>query len=328
METGGNKVSIIVPCFNAQRTIKETIESALKQTDIDFEIVVIDDGSVDKSLSIIRIFEPEVRVISGPNQGVSIARNKGIAETNGEWIIFLDSDDLLCESTIEKRLQIARQSNADVIITDWQDFSEDQEGDIRLLESHRIDWDALANNAEIACATHVWATTGAIMYRRSMVEKIGGFREDLPVIQDARFLFDAAFHGAKFAHAPHCGSYYRIQDNSLSRRSFAEFWLDVLRNGEQIEALWQSNSDSLSFEKRQALADIFNGATNALLRIGHPKAFQAYSRLNIYSEKESWKLYCGFALMRLFGGSTVRFLFRIGKIIKHMDWKSEARVGF
>ena len=69
------------------------------------------------------------------------------------------------------------------------------------------------------------------MYRRSLVEKIGGFREDLPVIQDARFLFDAAYHGARFAHSAHVGARYRISPQSLSRRDPARFWRDALLNG-------------------------------------------------------------------------------------------------
>src|SRR5712692_4310322 len=70
--------------------------------------------------------------------------------------------------------------------------------------------------------------------RRSLVEKIGGFREDLPVIQDARFLSDATYHGASFVHSPHLGARYRISLQGLSRRDPARFWRDVLLSGRQI----------------------------------------------------------------------------------------------
>ena len=102
-----------------------------------------------------------------------------------------------------------------------------------------VDVEALAADPEVACATRFWAPPAALMYRRSLVDKIGGFRPDLPVIQDARFLFDAASHGAGFARSPHVGAFYRVRPQSLSRRDPARFWRDVLLNGTQIEALWR-----------------------------------------------------------------------------------------
>ena len=132
-----------------------------------------------------------------------------------------------------------------------------------------VDLAALEADAETGCATHVWATTAALMYRRSLVEKIGGFREDLPVIQDARFLFDAAYHGARFAHSPHLGARHRLSPQSLSRRDPARFWRDCLLNGKQIEALWRTRG-ALTSERMTALADIYNGAAHGLFRAADP----------------------------------------------------------
>jgi hypothetical protein len=132
-------------------------------------------------------------------------------------------------------------------------------------------------NPEVATATSVWATTAAILYRRDLVERIGGFRHDLPIIQDARFLFDAARHGARFAHAPHVGARYRISAGSLSRRDPARFWLDVLRNGEQIEGLWRSRG-ALAPNEARALAHIYDNAARGLFDASHPAYFDAVRR--------------------------------------------------
>ena len=270
-------VSVIVPFFNAVPMLTELIGSTVAQKGIESDIVAIDDGSTDNSLSFARGFEPAIRVLTGSNRGVSAARNRGIAETAGEWIVFLDADDLLVPGTLRRRLETAEATGADVVVCDWQEFFDRGDGAVEGAV-RSIDVAALAADAEIACATHVWATTAALMYRRGLVEKIGGFREDLPVIQDARFLFDAAYHGARFAHSAHVGARYRITPQSLSRRDPARFWRDALLNGKQIEALWRKRR-ALTSRQMTALADIYNGAAHGLFRAGDPAFREALAAL-------------------------------------------------
>src|SRR5690348_16429646 len=93
------RISIIVPFFNAP-ALQQALASAVMQTGVNAEIVAIDDGSTDDSPSIARSFEPAIRVLSGPNQGASFARNRGIGQTEGEWIVFLDADDVLAPGTL------------------------------------------------------------------------------------------------------------------------------------------------------------------------------------------------------------------------------------
>src|SRR6266851_8108880 len=83
-------ICVVIPCFNAAETLPAAIESACTQDVAGVEIIVVDDGSTDTSLAIARRFEPLVRVVTGPNRGVSTARNRGIAGTRGAWIVFLD----------------------------------------------------------------------------------------------------------------------------------------------------------------------------------------------------------------------------------------------
>ena len=271
------QISIVIPCFEAARTIAAAVGSALEQRDFGIDIIVVDDGSTDSSLEIARAFEPRVRVLTGPNQGVSAARNRGIRETSGAWIVFLDADDLLVPGTLQNRLETAEATGADVVVCDWQEFFDGRDGTVDGAV-RSLDLAALAVDAELACATHVWASTAALMYRRSLVEKIGGFREDLPVIQDARFLFDAAFHGARFAHSPHLGARHRLSPQSLSRRDPARFWRDCLLNGTQIEALWRAGG-TLTSGRISALADIYNGAAHGLFRAGDRAFRQALAAL-------------------------------------------------
>jgi glycosyltransferase involved in cell wall biosynthesis len=270
-------ISVVIPCFNAEATIGQAIASVLEQSGREIEILVVDDGSTDHSLAVARSFGPRVRVITGPNRGVAAARNRGIAKTGGEWIVFLDADDLLLPKTLARRSATAAARSGDVVICDWQDLVEAG----RLLvegPTRSVDPEALAANPEVACAAHLWAASAALMYRRNLVDKIGGFRLDLPVIQDARFLFDAARHGARFVRSPHVGALYRIRPQSLSRRDPACFWRDVLLNGMQIEALWRARG-CLAAGQRAALADIYNGAAQGLFRARDPSFHNAFAAL-------------------------------------------------
>ena len=241
------------------------------------DVVAIDDGSTDRSLEIAYTFEPRIRVLTGANRGVSAARNRGIAATASTWIVFLDADDLLVAGTLQRRLTTAEATSADVVVCDWQEFFDRGDGTVDGAV-RSVDLAALEADAETGCATHVWATTAALLYRRSLVEKIGGFREDLPVIQDARFLFDAAYHGARFAHSPHLGARYRLSPQSLSRRDPARFWRDVFSNGKQIEALWRDRGP-LSARQQEALKGIYNTAARGLFAAAAPQFFEAVAAL-------------------------------------------------
>jgi glycosyltransferase involved in cell wall biosynthesis len=267
------RIAVVVPCYNASETLDQTLES-VRQQDVPVEVVVVDDGSTDASADIARRFSPWARVIEGPNRGVSSARNRGIAETTAEWLVFLDADDLLKPETLRRRLAPALEAEADVIICEYEELIEGAGGVFTVGARRRVDWQALRRDPEGAIASHVWTTTAALAYRRSLVEKIGGFRLDLPVIQDARLLFDAAFHGARMVGTDHVGAQYRIVPHSLSRRDPAGFWRDVLVNGRQIEALWRERQ-TLSRERLGILRDIYDQAARGLFARGDAAFFQA-----------------------------------------------------
>ncbi len=88
-------VSIVIPCFNAEGTVGEAIQSALDQDYPNREVIVIDDGSTDKSVDVIRTFGDSIRWETGPNRGGNVARNRGLELARGTLIQFLDSDDIL-----------------------------------------------------------------------------------------------------------------------------------------------------------------------------------------------------------------------------------------
>lgn len=102
--SNSHTVSVIIPCYNAAPFLCETLNSVLAQTYQPLEVLVVDDGSTDESAAIADSYGPPVRVIRQENQGESVARNRGIEEAQGEWIAFLDADDVWKPEKLEKQV--------------------------------------------------------------------------------------------------------------------------------------------------------------------------------------------------------------------------------
>src|SRR2546421_12547046 len=97
-------VSILIPCFNAKRWIGTAIQSALAQTYEPKEIIVVDDGSTDGSLDVIKSFGDSIRWETGPNRGGNVARNRLLALARGSWLQYLDADDYLLPDKIARQI--------------------------------------------------------------------------------------------------------------------------------------------------------------------------------------------------------------------------------
>src|SRR5690349_18640783 len=113
-------VSIVIPCHNAERFLAETLDSALLQTYPQIEVVVVDDGSTDDTPELIRSYGGRLIAEFGPNRGASAARNRGTSLARGEFIQYLDADDLLPPDAIEKRVTGMLETGADVAYSDWE----------------------------------------------------------------------------------------------------------------------------------------------------------------------------------------------------------------
>lgn len=120
-------ISIIVPIYNGSNYVRETLESLANQTYSDFEVVIVDDGSTDDSLQICRDFaatNKRFKVIHQDNQGVSAARNAGVKEAAGDYIGFVDCDDLVSSHYIESLAQLLREGEADMSFVSHIRFGE------------------------------------------------------------------------------------------------------------------------------------------------------------------------------------------------------------
>ena len=116
-------ISVIIPVYNGEKTIKETIESVLNQTFTDFEIIVINDGSKDETIQIVEsLQDPRIKLFSYPNAGQAASRNRGISKAVGEFIAFLDADDLWTPDKLEAQLKALQENPQAAVAYSWTDF--------------------------------------------------------------------------------------------------------------------------------------------------------------------------------------------------------------
>ena len=123
-------ISIIMPCYNTEQYVEETLKSVLDQSFKDYEIICLNDGSTDDTLEILNRYQksyPNIRVISSENHGVAYQRNIGVQCAQGKYIYYMDSDDLLRENCLETLYQYAEADNLDVLYFEADSFYETKE---------------------------------------------------------------------------------------------------------------------------------------------------------------------------------------------------------
>lgn len=257
-------VSIVIPCFNAARFLEEAVRSALAQSYGLVEIIIVDDGSTDGTAGIIHSFGSAIRAEFGPNRGASAARNLGTQRARGEFIQYLDADDVLPPEAVEQRVRVLEESGGDVAYSDWQHLVEVHPGSFEHGAIVTQDLEAIHADPEIAMFVNFWAPPVALTYRASIVRAIGGWKEWLAVIQDARFLQDAALQGARFVRVRQLGGLYRVQSSgSLSNRNSSGVPMDSLRNAIDLEGVWREQG-RLGPDQKHALAKVYAYTASSL----------------------------------------------------------------
>lgn len=120
------KISIVLPVYNSEKSIENCIKSVVNQNYLNYELIIVNDGSCDRTTEILSGFKQntKIKIISKNNGGVSSARNAGLKVVSGSYLMFLDSDDLLLEKSLERLNEIIQEhGDADVIIYGWKENS-------------------------------------------------------------------------------------------------------------------------------------------------------------------------------------------------------------
>jgi glycosyltransferase involved in cell wall biosynthesis len=197
-------VSVLIPCHNAAPWLAETLESALAQTWPNLEVILVDDGSTDDSLTVARRFtQSNLRIIAQPNQGAAAARNRALEVAQGEVIQFLDADDLLAPDKIERQMALLQEHPDCLIAGAWARFRHHPQEATFTPEPL---WRDMAPVDWLVCAWsgHWMMHPAAWLVPRSLIQAAGPWNETLSLNDEENTLpaSSSPARGCGFAKKP------------------------------------------------------------------------------------------------------------------------------
>ncbi len=182
-------ISVIVPVYNSEKTLGRCLNSILQQVYNKIEVICVNDGSQDNSLSILekfKIFDKRIKVISKVNEGVSVARNEGIKVSNGQYILFVDSDDYIEKNMILDLYQAIKKVRGDIAIEGYREI--DQERDIEV-----YDYKNCIKKKEflLKCIQNTGGVVCSKLYKANLIKQNNIlFRKNLSLSEDLIFAIE------------------------------------------------------------------------------------------------------------------------------------------
>lgn len=207
-------ISVIVPAYNAEKTILETVRSIQAQTFSDFELIVINDGSKDGTVQVLEgIHDPRLKVFSYENGGLPVARNRGIDRSIGQYLSFVDADDLWTPDKLETQLAALQQNPAAGVAYSWTVLVDDQGNFL-----YKPDPIYYQGNIYARMLTGNFISSGSnILVRRDLVEAAGEFDPTLKSAEDWDYYLRLA-QRTEFALVPKYQILYRRSSQSMTSK--------------------------------------------------------------------------------------------------------------
>lgn len=279
------EISVVIPTYNRAQKVRRAVESVLAQTFASLEIIVVDDGSTDDTAQTLQqSFGRRIRYFAQPNQGASVARNRGIEEANGEWIAFLDSDDLWEAQKIERQFDALRcfGPQCGACYTDVRFFNHSETRTMFQLaeDSYRHSGTAGINSEALRLLVKPGGAgmvicLSSLVVRKDVIRTAGGFDPALLYSQDSEFMFRLAMTTrfcfvnlplVAFDRSP-------AEDRHVGVSSIwnsPEFFLqDSQLRLERLLSLTRNQPTAVRNVVRQQLGAIHSGWVNCHLRSGH-----------------------------------------------------------
>lgn len=205
-----SKVSVVIPLYNMERYLAETLDSVLKSDYPNFEVIVMDDESTDKSLSIAEHYKEKdarIRIYRQKNKGASSARNNAIKKAEGCYILPVDADNLISENYISEAAKVLDNNPLVKLVSSEAEYIGDKSGR----------WEFEPFSINLLCRRNL--VDNCSMYRKSDWECVGGYCNEILGREDWDFWLSLFKSGGEFIRLPIVGLYYRVRPNSKKART-------------------------------------------------------------------------------------------------------------
>ena len=233
------KLSIIIPTYNVEVFLPQCLDSIFTQGFTDVEVICVDDGSTDGTVGLLEEYAAEhenLRVFSQPNQGMSAARNRGLDYAIGEYVLFVDSDDWLCEGALEKLAAVL--DGEDVVCFNAKKYFE-RSGKYRanrlpVLDGIVTGWEYF-NRTRLTPTTIHFVCIWQRAYRRTFIKEKGlRFEETVRRAEDDLFTTTVMFHAKTLKVLDECVYVYRVRPRSITTTVSVDRWYDSFRVQEML----------------------------------------------------------------------------------------------
>ena len=298
---GFNKmISIIVPVYNVEEYLEECLTSIQHQTFTDIEVILVNDGSTDRSKEICERYcqqDSRFKLINQKNQGLSVARNRGVIESIGEYIMFVDSDDVVKENIVEVLLSYMKE-DVDLVECNLTQNKEE----LQKNKPIRVVFEGNSSESIIKCIAFKEVKFCAFtkLYRREIVEKVP-FLEGV-IYEDIYTGMNYLKYIRKMVAVDLKGYYYRVRPNSIMTTSFNKKNLDIITVGNKLIESFQDDEYLLPY----IAYFMFYIGLSHYQRDGITRKnpyvylYENFIRDSFFIAKQSQEVVCKYRLLRLY----------------------------
>ena len=280
------KISVVMPIYNAEDYLKPALDSVVNQTLTDIELICVDDGSTDNSLSIIKEYQQadeRIRILTENNAGPSIARNKGLARARGKYVIFLDADDFYEETLLEKLYDLAEAEKLDIAICKFDIYNNRQakfEDNIRSDHGEIFDEAGIVSKNDypdtiLSCTTgYVWNKLFRLEF---LNEKELSFDEELRVFEDTHFVVTALSLADRIGKCHERLIHHRVYSNQPRNKLFKKYYAQVPVVYAKIKEFLRSHG-------------MYIPLSQSFLNLSASRCYKIYNLLWHDAKREFWNL--------------------------------------
>ena len=311
-------ISVIVPVYNVEEYLEECLESIQKQTYSDIEVILVNDGSTDRSKEICEQYcekDSRFKLVNQENKGLSGARNRGMLESKGEFISFVDSDDVLKEDMLEQLMK--QMTSEDIDIVECWYTNEKQELELSTPKNVKTIFQGDSKEALVSLCKDNIVRLNAVakLFRRQVIINFP-FLEGL-FYEDVYGGIGILKHIRKMVKINYIGYYYRVRQGSIMNREFNIKNLDLFTICDKLEQLYQGDTDSLAYIHRRLFHLVLMHVVDYHIFEGNPYKEKYVEYLNRYVKGSSRSL-----VMRAYQLFPQNIVF-ISRVAGAIQWRVE-----